>query len=374
MRQNIREIHVNHTSVKERSLISDGLSEQVDDYIITLLRSLITAPNSLPKLKWLDVSKQAYLRNSCDLIDADSLAKLPLAVPSLETLCLDACFHSGEGMQKAISPFQLKAFFSGLPLLTSLSVHNPGWMTDEHVAAFMPIIGHRLRRLELIACNQRPYSGHDKAALSDTSLEVIAQNAKNLVSFAIVDSNAITSAGLEKVFRANPKITTLNLSYCPKLDERTMTVISQNLLQLKELRCYWSLDRHGSFGVFQKDLWFNDDTLLTLIKSQERESDTYIPLQLLGVLKRDNLSARSLGFALSRGVDIEIDRQHNSELCDELEERKSDDEEAILIDAKYYHYVDGSLDSEDAIVVSQREGILASVSEFGFGFFGSMFM
>jgi hypothetical protein len=192
-------------------------------------------------------------------------------------------------------------------------------MTEDHVAAIMPIVGKSLTCLELIDCKRRVYYVQGKILLSDAALEAIARNTGNLTSFSIVDSE-ITSAGLERVLKANPSIATLNLSYCDKLDDKAMSLISCHLPGLREFRCYWSTDRHGSFGGVRKDFWFNDDTLLALIKSQEREStDSCIPLGLVGILKRTNVTSKSLRYAMERGVSTEIDPDHNASLFNELQ-------------------------------------------------------
>ena len=343
----IEEIHVNFTSVQSTAYDAGPWSE--DKYLISLLRCLITSPNSLPGLKWLDICVQAGLSTGCDLIDCESLSKLPLAVPSLERLCLSSCFRSGHGMEREISPYQLEQFFGSLPRLTSLSFNNLGWMTDEHVSAFMPIVGNTLTCLELINCHRGGYSesSFTHTRLGDSSLESIASNTQNLVSFAIAESD-VTSTGLQRVFRANPDIATLNLSYNEKLEETTINVISSSLPRLRSFRCYWSGDRHGSFCGTRRDYWINDDALIALVQAQERRSETRnIPLELVGILKRDNLTARGLGYAMKKGIGIEIDRNHNSSLYRELMILTITG--SSLYDAKYLHYVDGSRKSNTVV-------------------------
>lgn len=356
MRVALQEIHVNNFASVSKSM---DFHSKIDEYLITLLRSLITTPNSLPNLQWLDISIQKGLFNSCDLIDEDSLLKLPAAVPSLRKLCLGACFRSGEGMEREISPLALKRVFSSLPLLTSLSLFNPGWLTDEHVAAIMPIIGKSLTRLELISCIKRGYSGEsgmNKVHLTDLSLESIASNRGKLTSFAVVESH-FTTAGLEKVFKANPSIDTLNLSYCEQLDERVMSVISSRLAHLKAFRCYWSVDRHDSFGGTRKDLWFNDETVMSLIKAQEKEHGASdIPLEILGILKRTNVTSKALGYAVERGVHIELDYDHKeSSLLHDLIRDIPNSEVLPIHNAKYGHYIDGSRASEKDVVLGLSE-------------------
>jgi hypothetical protein len=324
-------------------------------------------------LEWLDIALQNSigLSNVSDLVDEDTLMKLPLALPSLRRLCLDACFRSGEGMEREVTPYQLEKVFSRLTSLATVSFHNPAWMTDAHVAAIMPIVGKSLTCLELISCIKRGYTSTTRIKLTDAALEAIASNTGNLTSFAIPDSD-ITSAGLERVLKANPSIAILNLSYCENLDDRAMNVISCHLPGLRQLRCYWSADRHDTFGGTRKDLWFNDDSLMALIKSQERVSTTSsIPLKLVGILKRTNVTSKSLRYAMEKGVTIEIDPDHNESLYDELQ--STIDADFLLNDAKYNHYVDGSRDSEAATVIGLSEshpnGFGLDDFAFGFGAF-----
>ena len=75
-----------------------------------------------------------------------------------------------------------------------------------------------------------------------------------------------------------------------------------------------------------------------------------IPLELVGVVKRRNVTARGLGYAMKKGVGIEIDQDHNSSLYEELMAIQITG--ATLHDAKYFHYVDGSRNSSDVVVTT----------------------
>ena len=332
-RQHLKEFHVNPKSVLRKQENEESSYEECND-IKTLLHTLITTPSSFPELEWLDIEVQSNkISNEYHLVDAESLQVIPDALPALIKLCLSGCFKSGT---REISPHQLRQFFTNFQTpLNSLSLCGPEWMSDVHVKAIMPIIGERLMRLELVDCSTALNNESrlwNKRLLSDISIMSIGQHCKQLKSFSMVNSD-ITSRGLEMVLRANTSITALNLSLNRRLDTGAVDIISRYLPRLEVLRNYWSPNQ---------DDWLNDDGLIALVDSQERESGgSRIFLNLIGLLNlcddEPQLTIRGMKYAIEKGLrEIEI---AGGELHNLIKDMESD---VQLYQANYPHYIDGS--------------------------------
>lgn len=306
---------------------------ETHETIRLLLRSLFTKPASLPSLEWLDIDLQSDNVWNFYLIDATTLRGLPTALPSLKQLCLCRCLHDEE----VVSPDELKEFFESMQTpLESVSLGDVVWMSDDHVEAFMPVIGEHLIRLELVSCidfsDEEGNIDYDfePTYLTDRSLSAIAQHCTKLESFSFVASG-ITTSGLQRVISNNPKITTLNLSSNDSLGDNTVDVIARFLPRLKELRNYWAYS--------SRSRWLTDDSLISLINAQE-EQNGGVCLNLIGLQSEDNLTIRGLEYAIKKGVKvIETDEdQRLEEMVAELES----DYDIKLWQAKYIHYMDGS--------------------------------
>ena len=213
-------------------------------------------------------------------------------------------------------------------------------MTDDHVAAFLPVIGSHLTRLELIECKIYEYEYdeengdiEDIEELTDASAEVIAKECNKLTSFAFVGTE-LTTAGLEKVLSANPNISTLNLSSNSGIGSNhgqdAVNVISRYLPRLKVLRHYWSQSE-----------WLNDDTLISLIDAQKSHSTgASIYLERLGFSRsRDTLTKKGLDYALKHGLKA-VEVEPSSNLFKYSEGK--DAGEAEFFNPSYIHFIDGS--------------------------------
>ena len=326
-RQHLKELHVNCESVYSDSTVrSWSHPRRLDKAILGVLRTLITTPASFPELEWLDVELQSDDHINCDLINAESLQRMPRALPSLKHLCLCNCFREDS---REVSPAQLKEFFSHLQTpLTSLSLGDIVWFCDEHIETFLPVVGQQLTRLELLDCKVCDYGEEFGFELTDRSMATIAKFCTRLESFAITDSN-ITTFGLERLLVNNPGIVKLNLSRNEALGPTTVSVISRCLPKLKELRNYWSWDDSS---------WLSDESLAALLNEQDRHSGgAGISLELIGLQEAGTLTSHGLRYAVEKGVKaIEIDTGslHNS-LCGlELD--------VELFQPKYPKYADGS--------------------------------
>jgi len=307
-----------------------------DEKVLKTLRSLLMTPNSLPNLTCLDINLQSDHLYEYDLVDSTFLTSMPSALPSLKHLCLSYC---SKDSSDEVSPNDLKMFFESLQSpLESLSITDVHWMTDDHVAAFLPVIGSHLTRLELIECRFYEYEYDEENGeientenLTDASAEVIAKECNKLTSFAFVGTK-LTAAGLEKVLSANPNISTLNLSSNSDIGSNhghdAVNVISRYLPRLKVLRHYWSQSE-----------WLNDDTLISLIDAQKSHSNgASIYLERLGLSssRRDTLTKKGLDYALKHGLKA-VEVEPSSILF-----KSSDAGEAEFFHPTYIHFVDGS--------------------------------
>jgi len=209
MRQNLEEFHVSSSSV----LLKNGKGRSICDTIRSLLRDLLVLPGGFPSLTWLDINLQSDLIWDYHGVDGALLQHMPAAMPSLERLCLVACFPRGDDNQEAleleITSDQWINFFRRLNRpLQSLSLGRMT-MSDEHVEAFMPFVGRDLRRLELIFCYTYDYEVDKEYRLGDDSAIAVANNCTNLESFSFALSN-ITASALKSVLASNPGIRTLD--------------------------------------------------------------------------------------------------------------------------------------------------------------------
>ncbi|KAL7451689.1 hypothetical protein ACHAWC_003510 [Mediolabrus comicus] len=299
-----------------------------------LLRSLFTTHASLPALECLDIDLQSDHVWGFNLIDATILRGLPTALPSLKQLCLCHCVDHEE----MVSPHELKDFFECIQTpLESLSLGDVYWMSDDHVEAFMPVVGQHLIRLELVSCmDHSDEEGNldgdwgDPIKLTDRSASVIAQNCKKLESFSFVNSD-IMAIGLQRVISNNPKITTLNLSSNYSLGDNTVDVISRFLPRLRELRNYWT----------RRSNWLTDDSLISLINAQEKQNGS-VSLNLIGQQSSTYLTIRGLEYAIKKGVKV-IETDHaNRSLTAEMVAKLESEYDVRFWQAKYVHYMDGS--------------------------------
>jgi len=208
-RQHLKELHVNVESVLETR---DDSRRAIHEGVLALLRALVTE-SSLPELEWLDIqinpwklgrSGRSVDFDRFDLIDTESLRLMPSALPHLENLSLYRCFGGETGGE--VSPQQLMQFFQDLRTpLRSLSLGGAPWLTDDHVEAFLPLVGQSLTCLELNAYH-----------LSDRSLSSITRCcAERLQSLTIPApcSSSVTEAGLERML-SDMDIANLYLALC----------------------------------------------------------------------------------------------------------------------------------------------------------------
>ncbi|KAL7545803.1 hypothetical protein ACHAWF_009149 [Thalassiosira exigua] len=326
-RQHLKELHVNWASVLQKYEDKYGQTQySVDERILALLRLLITTSASFPELEWLDVELQCDHIFDYDLVNAESLGCMPRALPSLKKLCLCNCFKLG---MSEVTPLRLKIFFNNLQTpLVSLSLGEILWMSDEHVATVLPIVGPNLIRLELAYCVVYDEDTEVETELTDGSMAAIAKFCTRLESFTITSAN-ITAFGLERVLSTNPNIVKLNLSWNWMLRPTAVSIISQYLPKLRELRSYWP---------GRNEPWLTDESLAALVDEQERRSGgAGITLELIGLQSEDSLTSRGLQYAINKGVrviEINEGNLHRS-VC----ALKSN---VALFQPQYSHYVDGS--------------------------------
>ena len=324
MRQNLEEFHVSSSSV----LLKSG---SICDTIRSLLRQLLSLPGGFPSLTWLDINLQSDYFWGYHGVDGTLLQCIPTAMPSLERLCLVACFPRGddnqEELEMEITPNQWINFFRRLNRpLQSLSL-GQGMMSDEHVKAFMPVVGRDLRRLELIYCFTYDYEVEEECRLGDDSAIAVANNCANLVSFSFVHSD-ITTFALRSVLASNPGIRALDLSCNESLGSDTAGVIAQYLPQLTELRNYWPSPEAD---------WLDNTTLESLCDSLAGKNGGDMPLSLLGLQCNNNRIRQGVMHAIHMGLKvIEIDDE-------DLHEEVEDSGSAVGIRyPSYEFYVGGS--------------------------------
>eukprot|EP00970_Alexandrium_tamarense_P004576 scaffold766_cov210-Alexandrium_tamarense.AAC.25 len=349
-RKNLKEFHFNYAASEERnnddSVSSDISDEEGDEKdsksILKQLHTLITTPGSLPSLEWLDIIGGEVIK------DYETFRLIPAAAPALQQLCL-GCFGTIRP-QDTITPQGLKQLFQGLPNIKSVSFGHTNWLRDDHVLAIMPVIGGKLNRFELISCigfdDEEDWDdGHNLEYLQNASLFAIAKHCKKLESFAIVESS-VDLVGLVEVFKANPNITTLNLSDNGNLNGRedVIGVISSNLPSLRELRGYQveaTNERH----------WLNDDSLIALISAQAVNSgSSNIPLKLIGFVGNEAVTERALTQAIQMGVTVL--ETTNSVLIQQLKPQMIlHGANAMRSPSLMQHSVDGSKDNEAAVMI-----------------------
>ena len=346
MTAGLTELHVNWLSVLP---LKDGkpYNESFGDAeVFEALRALLTTPASLPDLNWLDINISSDYLIEMKLVDASTLVPMSAALPSLRKLTLGGCFNLSFGASgRAISPSELQHFFTPLQCqLTSLSLYGTGSISDEHIAAFLPLIGKNLTRLELIQCNFENELGY--RYLTDTSMTVIARECCNLESFAITDSY-ISTSGLSAVLRANTGIVTLNLSRNNSLSTvETAGVIAQCVPHIHSLRnnvhLWKSTDRDWVLGGGLKALI---DAQLRISESSQSE----INLKTLGIgmihykrLPTDS-DLRSLRHALEKGVrTVEIVHKMTTMSNEEVGALSKEFPHVSFVPHSYPEHVDGS--------------------------------
>ena len=219
---------------------------------------------------------------------------MPTAMPSLERLCLVACFPSGdsneEEQENEITPDQWKNFFRQLRLpLKSLSLGCVR-MTDEQVKAFMPVVGPGLERLELTRCHTWDHELEEYFAIGDASAIAVANNCTKLSSFAFADSNITTSA-LRCLLTANTGIRKLDLSRSDMLGPDTVEVIAEYLPRLKELRNYWQI----------RGDWLSSEALKSLCDSNARSNGGDMTL-FLGLCYDEHKISEGIMYAVRKGL------------------------------------------------------------------------
>ena len=326
MAQRVTELHIDWYSLKEY--------QQREPKVYKALFTLLTTPNSLSGLQWLDIDLQGDRDSYYNIFCSAFLKAMPAALPSLRKLCLANCSHESSSQ---MSPGDLKKFFEDLRTpLESLSIAHVDWMTDAHVAAFLPVIGDSLTCLELIECrlyeNDNDSLEEPEKILTDVSAEAIASACTNLKSFAVV-GNELTSSGLEKVLCANPCISTLNLSQGWNLGRDAIGIIARYAPRLKELRSYCTRNSRWLSS------WLYDDGLIALIDAQKAHSKgSGIYLEVLGLGDESLLTKDGLAYALNNGLKrIELD------LGEALSSSLGDfDTGAEFFYPCGHHYLDGS--------------------------------
>mmetsp|Transcript_11115 Transcript_11115/g.23442 ORF Transcript_11115/g.23442 Transcript_11115/m.23442 type:complete len:528 (+) Transcript_11115:203-1786(+) len=326
----LTELHVNWLSVSRllngEPAYEDGNNELLlsDDEVMSALHSLLTTQSSLPNLDWLDVHIEHTVLQKPDLVDTDVLEKMPAALPSITKLTLGGCFpvmvqlplpdpaqirvpmeSRSRFRGRYLTTPELEHFFRSIQSqLTSLSLYEIQ-LSHSHIAAFLPLIGKHLTRLEIFNCEQGIF--RPRARVSDATATFIAQHCSNLESFGIAGSD-ITATGLSAILEANRNISKLNLS---RIENRRMNyreimdVIERWVPRVQSLR-------HGSIFRFDRERdWVVSPGLISLINSQLRHPDGGgVSLRTLQVSRlfyrvsprRRELALRSLRYALNNGV------------------------------------------------------------------------
>lgn len=328
-----------------------GLYDAKEDVRVAL-KKLLATPNALPNLTWLDISAMSDHVFYYPLVDRELLQALPLALPKLNRLCLVNCFLENH---LEISPQHLKQFAESFKsTLRSVSFGQVNWMTDDHVAAFLPVVGRDLTRLELIGCSywcgddvrnddaadDEPSTGETVSeSLTDATMAVISRECQCLESLSITETQ-ITSTGLAQVLKANEGLRTLDLSRNRNdgLKDAASTV-AMYAPQLMALRNYWG----------RPSGWLDDEGIRTIIDGQMKASKgNGISLQTIG-LQSDGgaLTNEGLSHALERGVStIEAADTPPPYRCSQkfrVCDLSSKFPGAQFVAPTYPNYVDGSL-------------------------------
>ena len=323
MRQNLEELHVNWSSVLDNRNICHSIRG--------LLRDLLSLSGGFPNLTWLDINLQCDHIYSYQGVDGALLQHMSAAMPSLERLCLVSCFPFGEDneeeQENEITPEQWTNFFRKLNRpLQSLSLGLVR-MADEHVEAFMPVVGRDLNKLELMCCCTYDHEEEEEYRLGDDSAIAVANSCKNLATLSFAEFDITTSA-LRSVLSANTGIRKLDLSSNKWLGSDTVEVIAQYLPQLTELRNYWP----------SKDAdWLSNTALKSLCDLLAGNNGGDMPLSLLGLHNNVSRISQGILYAIRKGLKvIEIDEEY---LRDEI------DNSGAAVEIRhptYIYHIDGS--------------------------------
>jgi hypothetical protein len=211
--------------------------------IVDSLIALLSRPNSLPKLRVLDIhQKLTHDLVEFELFNNELLLALPKALPKLDHLCLSNCFFSSchscvnsplghrPCAMTDISVDQLVEFATSLKTpLRSLSIGRAPWMSDVHVSALLSVVGKDLRVLELIDCGRLHFipdprdltvegtasaeDFHEITPISARSLEAVAEHCVQLRILRVLSNLGVYTSNLEDwdvaleaVLRANPRL------------------------------------------------------------------------------------------------------------------------------------------------------------------------
>lgn len=338
------ELHVSWNSILNMHIILSGDQKWNDanDEILSTLKQLLSTPGVLPKMTWLDISVMSDHLLSYNLVDATLLQAMPLALPSLARLCLAGCFRDSSD---EVSPSQLKRFAQALNSnLKSLSLAQVHWMSDEHVAAFLPVVGRSLTRLELIDClvfsfDEEIGDAVQERQLTDDIMTTISQECHSLESLSIAGTH-ITSSGLAKVLKANDRLCTLDLS-----DNNSegfsdaAGVIAKHAPNIVTLRNYWG-------GTRIRD-WLDDEGITTIVDGQMKAcKGKGIALQTIGLVS-GNATNEGISYALARGMStIEANDPppgfQNSQKF-RVQQLACEFPNARFVDPAYPNFIDGSI-------------------------------
>jgi len=326
MRERVKEIHVHAPGIT-----SDYVDvKKVSRVILPELKRLLTRPDSLPNLEWLDVELSSY-PNVCvhtSLIDSNTLPAMATALPSLERLCLVECFA---GTVDAVTPDCMRRFAADLKRpLKALTIGSARCLTDEHVVVMMPAIGPSLTCLELLDVRD---SNHDY--LSNITMDAVEGHCTRLETFGFTDS-CVTTLGLEGVLRSNPGITTLNLSRNIMLGPDTADVIASYLPRIEVLRDYHRVGAGND--------WLNNRTLTQLVDSLVLSDGAGrgrgMRLRRIGLYaKSSNSDVPSVEAGMARAIEcglreVEVNRGSAGSYVD--------DARVAVYESKYKNYAAGS--------------------------------
>ena len=337
MRRNLEEFHVSPCSVLENGSICDTIRG--------LLRDLLSLPGGFPSLTWLDINLQCDSIFGYRGVDGALLQCMPSAMPSLERLCLVACFPYGddneEERENEITPDQWTNFFQQLrrPLI-SLSLGGVT-MADEHVKAFMPVVGPGLERLELTRCLTYDHEWEEEYRIGDDSAIAVANSCTKLTSFAFAESDITTSA-LRCVLAANTGIRKLDLSSSGMLGQGTVEVIAQYLPQLTELRNYWP--KSGDWQSNGEDDWLSNAALRALCDLNAGSNGGDMTLSFLGLCHGEDKISEGIMYAVRKGLKtIEIANDSYPDPNESLREDLENSGTAVDIRwPSYPFHIDGS--------------------------------
>lgn len=332
----LREFHISYDSILELELSGLGRSNSDNTVpeILAGLKCLLSTPNALPKLTWLDVHTMDNW--NYNLIDSEVFQALPFAVPMVTKLCLVGCF--AEDSNDAITPLQLERFARSFLLpLESLSLGCLYWMSDEHMAMLLPVIGGQLTRLELFHCStivNDEYGSDIQILLSDTTMKAISQFCQRLETFAVVDSY-ITPDGVQQVLGTNNEIRSLDLSVNPCLNQDVALVIASHAPFLESLRIY-------------DHPWFTDQAIKTIVDSRlgvpEKQEKRLQRIGAIGGPNNFDLTEQGLSYALDKGlqeIGIVTGRSLRFDTASRLADKYK--HATIVVDTSWAQIVSGSL-------------------------------